>query len=215
MSKRLNLKGKRFGSWLVIEFDEERHVWITKCDCGTIGHATSNNLTSGKSTRCAKCRNTVVGKKNSTHNLSKTRLYGIWNGMKQRCSNQNRPKYNIYGGRGIKVCEEWNDFTNFYTWAMDNGYEDGLSIDRIDVDRDYEPNNCRWCKMKQQSNNRSNNRKIEYNGETKTLSEWAEKFNIGIHTLKFRLNSGWEIERALTEPAYVGKNQTYTENCND
>lgn len=131
---------------------------------------------------------------------SGTRLYRIWKGMKSRCYNQNADHYDRYGGRGIVVCEEWkNDFVSFKLWAMYNGYQDDLTIDRIDNDGNYEPSNCRWVTMEQQGNNRKGNYIIEYNGESHTLSEWSKKTGIKVITLWDRINLlGWPIELALT-----------------
>lgn len=129
---------------------------------------------------------------------SKTKLYSVWKTMKYRCSNKNNHKYKNYGGRGIKVCDEWKDYSLFKAWALSNGYRDNLTIDRVDVDGNYEPNNCRWVDMKTQQRNRSNNKLIEYKGETKCLSEWVEITGIGHKTILYRLNNGWSVEKALT-----------------
>lgn len=208
--KRKELLNQTFGSWLVVGYNKSRGKWELKCECGNTGLAKTYQLTSGKSTRCTKCRNKVVGEKNSTHRLTRTKLYGVWNGMKQRCGNPNTEKYRIYGARGICVCDEWkNDFMAFYNWAMDNGYSEELSIDRINVNGNYEPKNCRWISLKAQANNTRTNHKVTFNNETHTLTEWAEITGIKQPTIRFRLKSGWNVERALTEKPFVGKNQTY------
>lgn len=129
-----------------------------------------------------------------------TRLYKIWCGMKYRCYNANYDGYNNYGGRGIIVCQEWiNDFGNFYEWAIKNGYKDTLTIERIDVNGNYCPENCKWATMKEQENNKRNNTVLEYNGEKRTVSEWADKLQVSKETLYSRLKSGWSVERVLTE----------------
>ena len=121
----------------------------------------------------------------------KTRLYRIWEGMKQRCYNTNRPAYRIYGGRGITVCDEWkNSFQAFYKWSMSNGYRDDLSIDRIDNDKGYSPENCRWATRKEQQNNCSNTIKVEINGTQKSLRQWAEETGIYFNTLYKRYRKG-------------------------
>ena len=210
MGKRKELKGKTFGSWFVEDYDISKQKWKLKCKCGNVGYAKSFTLLSGGSTQCCKCRDKVVGLKNSTHGLSKTKLHGIWNMMKQRCNNPNQAKYKNYGGRGIKVCDEWqNSFESFYSWAMSNGYSEKLSIDRIDVNGNYEPNNCRWVTNKVQSNNTRVNHCVEYNGESHTMTEWAEITGIKRETIRERLKSGWNVKRALTEKPFIGKNQTY------
>ena len=119
--------------------------------------------------------------------------------MKSRCYYTKNKNYNAYGGRGIAVCDEWkNDFMSFYNWAMENGYDDTLTIDRIDNNKGYEPSNCRWVDMKQQSRNRRNTRTITYKGETKPISEWCELLNLNYYTVISRLDRlGWSVERTL------------------
>ncbi len=142
------------------------------------------------------------------YGLRNTRLYGIWNGIKQRCNNPNRPKYKSYGGRGIKVCNEWNtSFKSFYDWAMANGYRDDLTIDRIDVNGNYEPSNCRWTSLKEQSYNKTTSKFISYNGEVKTLAEWAQEYGIKYGTLFYRIKNGWDIGEALNESVSKSHNK--------
>lgn len=136
----------------------------------------------------------------STHLETKTRLHKIWSSMHERCEDKNHRHYKDYGGRGISVCEDWSLYTKFREWALSNGYNDDLTIDRIDVNGCYEPNNCRWLTMEEQQNNKRNNRIIEFNGETHTLSEWSRITGIKSNTLKERLNRGWSIYEALTKP---------------
>lgn len=129
------------------------------------------------------------------------RLRGIRQGMIQRCENKKRKAYAVYGGKGIKVCSEWrNDFWSFYNWAINNGYKNGLTIDRINGSGNYCPENCRWATMLQQNNNRKDNRRITYNGETHTISEWSRLTGINKVTIKDRLNAGWPDNEALGEP---------------
>lgn len=135
-----------------------------------------------------------------THGLTKTRLFRIWTSMKNRCHNVRAHAYSQYGGRGISVCEEWrNDVVAFKNWAMDNGYADHLTIDRIDVNDDYSPHNCRWVSYKTQQNNRRNNVIIEYNGETHTLAEWEEISGLGV-CLRERIKHKWSIKDAFETP---------------
>lgn len=123
-----------------------------------------------------------------THGMSKTRMYKIWECMKYRCSNPNRPEYSHYGGRGIIVCDEWaNDFLTFYNWSINNGYNESLTIDRIDVNGDYEPNNCRWVDMKTQANNTTRCIYITYRDKTQTLTQWCEELNLPYDTIRTRL----------------------------
>lgn len=139
------------------------------------------------------------------HGTIKNRLYRIWANMKSRCYNPKASRYEHYGGKGVIVCNEWlHDFKTFYDWAMSHGYQDDLSIDRIDVNGNYEPGNCRWESPKGQANNLSVNRKITFNGITKTLAEWAAITGIDRRTIAARLDvRGWNVEKALTVP--VGK----------
>ena len=134
------------------------------------------------------------------HGMSKTRLYNIWCRMIARVSDTKNNRYNRYGGRGIKVCDEWKDPSVFISWALDNGYDDTLSIDRIDNDGNYEPSNCRWTTPKEQARNTVSIKPITFNGETRSIPEWAEKVGILKYTLHKRLRSGWSVERALTTP---------------
>ena len=132
------------------------------------------------------------------HGMCNTRLYQIWNGMKQRCQNPNTISYKCYGGKGISVCEGWNNsFKAFYDWAIANGYSEDLTIDRIDNDGNYEPANCRWATNKEQQNHTSYTRLYTYNGETLSIMQWAEKTGIHPNMLYKRLSRGWSIEKAL------------------
>jgi hypothetical protein len=136
----------------------------------------------------------------SIHKMSYTRIYKTWMGMKSRCAYEKDKHYLNYGGRGIKVCDEWqNNFSTFYEWAMANGYSDNLTIDRVDVNGNYEPNNCRWVDRKTQANNRTNNKVIEYRDEMHTLAEWSEILGVKYETLAARLNKyKWSVEQAFS-----------------
>ena len=140
------------------------------------------------------------------HNLSKTRLYNIWKLMKQRCYNCKYTQFKDYGGRGIIVCEEWNEsFLSFYSWAMENGYEDNLSIDRIDGNKNYEPNNCRWTTKTMQQNNTRRNKYIEYNGEKHSVSQWAKILGVSRGCLQKRINKGWSFKKITSIPLNINK----------
>lgn len=136
------------------------------------------------------------------HGGKGTRLYNIWCGMKNRCYNKKDTHYPRWGGRGITICPEWLlDFDNFQKWAMDNGYTEDLSIDRIDNNGDYCPDNCRWIPMSEQNNNQRSNRLITYKGQTMNLKKWSDKLGINYGTLLSRLDeSKWSIERAFETP---------------
>lgn len=134
-------------------------------------------------------------------NRKKPRLYRIWLHMKGRCRNPNHPAYHNYGGRGISVCEEWKEFENFRNWAMSNGYSDNLTIERINNNGDYHPRNCKWATRKEQANNSRWNHNITFQGQTKTMAEWAREVGINYQTLADRINKqGLEPEEALTKP---------------
>lgn len=208
MSRKFNnLAGERFGRLVAIHpttTKNDNMQWICKCDCGNETVVDNQSLKRGITKSCGCLAKEIRILKQTKHKLYGTRLNSIWNSMKQRCNNSNNMSFHNYGGRGIKVCEEWNDkengFMNFYNWAMRNGYRDDLTIDRIDVNGNYEPSNCRWANMKQQSNNRRVNHNITYNNETHTIAEWSEILNTNKHTLYDRINrSNMSIEEALTK----------------
>jgi hypothetical protein len=137
------------------------------------------------------------------HGLRDTRLYHIWFGMKARCYNANSENYKHYGGRGIKICDEWkNDFMKFYDWAIHNGYDDSLSIDRIDVNGNYTPDNCRWATAVEQAKNKRKEfvMTLTYKNKTMTIKEWSKHLNIKEKTIRKRLESGWSVEKTLETP---------------
>ena len=197
----VDLTGKRFGRLTVIKrvYREGSNLvyWLCKCDCGNKKEVRADSLKNGSTQSCGCYAKELATK----HGLSHHPLYCIYNSMKERTTNKNIADYKYYGDRGIKVCKEWeNDFMEFYNWAIDNGYKEGLSIDRIDVNGDYEPSNCRWATAKQQLNNRTFNHNITYKGETHTISEWSEKIGINRYTLYCRINTlHWPIEKAFTQ----------------
>ena len=144
----------------------------------------------------------AIKKANTKHGCAdKERLYVIWLRMRQRCNNPTDQKYSDYGGRGISVCREWNeDYGAFKAWALANGYDDSLTIDREDNDGNYCPENCRWATRRQQANNRRTNHHLTLNGETKTLSEWEDATGINSLTILRRVRQGWSVTDALTTP---------------
>ena len=191
-----DLTNKKFGHLTVIKMNKERgpsnKVMCTcKCDCGNTVVVMSNSLTTGKTVSCG-CKI-----QNKTHGMTNTRIYKIWADMKNRCTNTNNQSYSDYGGRGINICEKWNEFESFYEWSKVSGYSDDLTIDRIDVNGDYEPGNCRWATYKQQNNNKRNNIYIEYDDKLITLTELSTITNINSKTLRERYNKGDRNEKLI------------------
>lgn len=203
-----DLSGQKFGRLTAIKIVGKNkngsRQWLCKCECGNDAVVDQHRLSSGHTKSCG-C---ISKEMYYVHGLSRSRINKIYRGMRGRCYNKKLKSYKDYGGRGIKICEEWLDdekgFMNFYRWSMENGYSDNLTIDRKDVNGDYEPFNCRWVDRKTQQNNTRRNDYIEFNGETHTLSEWAEIVGIKNKTLYTRLYYyGWSVERALTEKVHV------------
>lgn len=145
--------------------------------------------------------------KHERHGMTETRLYRIWCSMKVRCYSKTNPRYKEWGGRGITMCAEWKDsFLAFYKWSVENGYNDELTIDRIDNNGNYEPSNCRWATLKEQANNTRRNHFITFNGETHTISEWSERLGIGRGVIKDRIEKlHWTPEQALSIPVLERK----------
>ena len=201
-----SLIGKRFER-LTVESRAEDYVspsgnkhcrYLCVCDCGNKKIVYKEHLTSGRTKSCG-CLKKENGR--PTHREIHTRLYKIWGNMCNRCSNRANPAWKNYGGRGIVVCEEWKSYEKFREWAYTNGYSDNLSIDRIDNDKGYSPDNCRWVDSYTQANNKRNNHVVEYNGESRTLAEWANYLNIPYRTLHHRVvGLGWDVDRAFTQP---------------
>lgn len=180
-----DLTGNKYGLLTVIGLDDtntRKTYWVCQCDCGNIKTVRSDSLLCGaiRSCGCLKKKQDRINLvKNHSHKMSGTRIYSIWIGMKNRCNNPHNPKYSRYGGRGIKVCQSWNDsFESFYKWALENGYSEELTIDRIDNNGNYEPNNCRWSTNREQCRNRSTNVNITIGNSKRTLTEWCEIFNL-------------------------------------
>ncbi len=207
MGKTSDLTGQKFGRLKVIgrapnridASGKNRIYWECECECGTIAEVASDSLRSGRQQSCGCYKREYLHKAKSSHQETKSRLYGIWLAMKRRCDTDTLPCYKDYGGRGIQVCDEWvSDYTSFRNWAIQNGYNDGLSIDRIDNDGNYTPDNCRWVDSVAQANNRRSNHLLTLNGETHNITEWAKILGKNPKTLFSRVYSGWSDEKALT-----------------
>lgn len=201
MSKIIDLTGMTFGRLKVIEYDsttKSRNVmWKCECSCSnhTIVIVSGNNLKSGNTQSCG-----CLHKEKFTpykHGLKHSKIYGVWCGMKSRCQNPNSTSYSNYGGRGIKVCKEWQDFNNFYNWSIASGYQEGLSIERKDVNGNYEPSNCCWATQKEQANNTRLNHFIEYNNQIKTTQQWEDETGLPVWQ---RIAKGWSVKDAIETP---------------
>lgn len=211
-----DLNGKRFGYLTVVgraENEEtishgrvhKRAMWYCQCDCGSqIKKVRASHLKEGRIISCG-----CIGQKHSReakikHDGTRTRLYRIWCNMKNRCYNENVRSYKTYGARGIGVCEEWkNDFQAFRDWAINSGYREDLTIDRINNNGNYEPDNCKWSTTKEQANNTSRSHMITYNGRTMSLSNWARELGINPAALRSRIRNNWPIEKALLQEVEV------------
>ncbi|UVD43225.1 deoxyuridine 5'-triphosphate protein [Enterococcus phage TJE2] len=203
-----SLVGKTFGRLTVIKDSGERAtngsiLWECKCSCGKTSLVRGSELIGGRTKSCG-CYSTDVLKKVATkHGLSKvngkpTKLFRAWASMKQRCYNKNHASYKDYGGRGITICSEWREnFEAFHDWAMTNGFSDDLSIDRIDNDKGYSPDNCRWVDAKTQIRNRRNTVTYEWQGKEYTRAELSRLTGINEQTIASRLNKGFSLEEVL------------------
>jgi len=209
MAKPKDLTNKKFGRLTAINLhlrdEKSNSYWLCKCNCGKETIVLIGSLTSGNTKSCGCYReeqsNKALIERSTTHGETKTRLHNIWHGMKQRCGYKKSINYKWYGAKGISVCDEWGkSYITFRDWAISNGYEGNLSIDRIDFNKNYEASNCRWVTPKEQANNRSNNKNITHNGVTKNLNEWAEHLNIKESTISMRLKIGWSESDAVTKP---------------
>lgn len=201
-----DLTGRTFGKLTVtkpIGIKNRYLYWECECICGNKVAVRGSHLVCGDTISCG-C---AIYAPNKTHGQSRTRLGREYISMMNRCYNVNHRYYYNYGGRGIKVCEEWKDNKiDFFKWAIANGYNDNLTIDRIDNEGNYEPLNCRWVNNIFQQNHKRNNKLITYNGETHTQAEWSRKTGITSNAIGLRLCNGWSLEKTLTTPLRkVGK----------
>lgn len=205
-----DITGNRYGRLLVIEYVGTKRSptngltatqWLCRCDCGKEVVAPKHSLTSGnkRSCGCLKAdQNRAIW---TTHGKTNTRLYRIWNAMKYRCDDISSPAYKYYGGKGVAVCKEWkgrDGFQRFYQWAISNGYKDDLTIERIDVNGDYRPENCTWVTQAEQMRNRTNTHWIYYKGTRHTLSEASKVFNADRATIrKYAKACDGDTEKAI------------------
>jgi hypothetical protein len=213
MGRFIDLSGQRFGKLYVLNYEKTNNrrqaIFKCKCDCGNIAFVVGSRLKNNYTKSCGclqkeKAKTQIQefnnkglrSKGNSKHNMRHTELYKHWCNMKRRCNCKTNHNYMYYGARGIKVCNEWNEsFVEFKEWALNNGYKDGLSIERIDVNKNYEPQNCKWIPYELQIRNRRNTIKLEYKNETKTLIEWCEIFKVKYKLAHSRYKKGWTFEK--------------------
>ena len=203
MARMIDLAGQRFNKLIALYSisGPRGRLWICKCDCGKITHPIqSYRLRTGETKSCGcllKRHYENLSKAMTIHGHGKEKLMGVWYAMVSRCDNKNDKAFPNYGGRGIEVCDEWCDYMTFYNWANENGYEEGLTIDRIDNDGNYQPCNCKWSDRFEQNNNTRRNKFVTINGESRTLSQWARETGINRSTLKGRLERGVPKEELL------------------
>lgn len=212
MSKKRDLIGNKFDRLTVLYEAQKirgRTASVCLCQCGNKITVVNNALITGNTKSCG-CRrkDSLVWKDNlnkgrTTHGLTSHPLNPLWSAMRGRCNNKNYQDYRYYGGRGIKVCKEWeDDFLNFYNWAISNGWERGLTIERIDNNLGYSPENCRWATRKEQARNKRNTIRLTYNGQTLSISDWSDLNKLGLTAkiIKERLGLGWPVDRILNTP---------------
>lgn len=206
--KHADLIGQKFGRLTVVDHGDyyispkgaKVKQWKCKCECGNETLASTIQLRNGSKKSCGCYMREKAAQAKHTHGMFGERLYNIHASMVQRCTNPNNQDFHNYGGRGITICKEWLVFENFRDWALANGYASNLTLDRENVNGNYDPTNCRWITSKKQNNNRRNNRLLTYNGETHTMAEWSEITGIKYSILACRiLNHKWPVERALTQ----------------
>lgn len=219
--KNIDILNQKFGRLTAIEKSNNicgKTAWKCICDCGNIAYVTTSNLTCNRIKSCGCIKQELLMRRNITHNQRHTRLYEVWKGIKQRCYNPKHRAYHNWGGRGIKMCEDWkNNFQSFHDWSYANGYcpenqkdeKNKLTIDRIDVNGNYEPSNCRWVKRSKQARNTRANKIISYRNEEYCLVEWCEILDLYYSTVSARLLKGWSVERAFETPTNKSYNGTH------
>ena len=203
MGQFQDLTGQQFGRLTVLhramdcysKSGIKKIMWLCKCDCGNTKEVSSNSLTNGTTSSCGCLKKELLAKRNKEtakwkgDTAQHKRLANIWHTMIKRCDRPNRNDQHLYYDKGIKVCPEWYDWFTFKEWALSHGYTDELTIDRIDSNGNYEPNNCRWVTQKVQANNTSKNKLITYKDKTQTLSQWCDELNLDYFRTKARLNN--------------------------
>lgn len=197
-----DLTGRKFGKLTVLHRDTSkkynRPYWVCQCECGNIHSVKGSSLVCGTTKSCGCLKNRITH--GDAVNGKRTRLASIYHGMISRCYNANIRQYDQYGGRGIMVCDEWrHDYPAFKSWALSHGYNDSLTLDRIDVDGNYTPENCRWATPEEQSNNKRHNIVITYKGKTQTAAQWSRELGLVYPTIISRYHKGLPPELILKE----------------
>lgn len=212
--KYKDLSNQKFGELTALYIDDtyaggkgKSKKWICKCSCGNVVSVRASHLLGGDTQRCIVCRNNAFKAAGLKHGYSGERLYSIWTSMRKRCYYNKNKSYERYGGRGIKICKDWgagssdiSGYLAFKKWSLENGYADDLSIDRIDVNGSYSPDNCRWADYETQKNNKTNTISLTVDGVSKPLVDWARENNIAESTLRRRIKNGWDHKRAIMTP---------------
>lgn len=210
MPSRLEVTpGERFGRLTIVKEVEQWHKrrsFLCRCDCGNIKVVNLAKLRSGNTQSCG-CYQAESRKLHTkTHGYSKTRIYRIWAGIKERCLNPKNHIFKYYGGRGISVCDEWLEFEPFLKWALKNGYKNNLTIERKDFNGNYEPSNCTWIPSSEQNGNTRKTIRVNHNGQTKSLKEWSRILGFNYLAIYKRIYlRGWTVEKAFTTPVQSPK----------
>lgn len=209
--RNFNFLGAKFGRWTVIDNKRINYKKILcKCECGNEKLVDLGLLKIGESLSCGCLRKQMMQESMTTHHMSNTRVYNTWTKMKERCNNRNVKSYKNYGGRGIEVCEEWsNSFESFHEWSITSGYADEFQIDRIDVNGNYEPSNCRWVTSKVNANNKRNTKWVTINGVTRSASEWIDITGVRQNLMYDRLRRGWKGEDLFLPKMTLKRKRTY------
>ena len=213
MPRKIDLTGDRYGKLLVLREAESIYatnqktprlirMWVCKCECGNITIVNQNSLRTGNTKSCG-CGQIEVRRAPMCKYPNEKRLRNIAVAMRQRCLNPKTAAYKHYGERGITICDEWlgdDGIDNFCEWALSNGYVDGLTLDRINVNGNYEPENCRWVDQKTQMNNTRTNHTLTHNGKTQSIAMWADELDVSAATLYKRILLGWSDAKTLETP---------------
>ena len=209
--KKIDMAGLKYGKLTVMPKTIKKGkdlFWLCRCDCGNEVYVRGYSLRNGDTQSCGCYR--IEKLVDASHNRKKyaapcnsktNRLYRIYGSMKSRCNDLSNK---TYGGKGIGICPEWNNYGAFHEWAIKSGYSDNLTIDRIDNSKGYSPDNCRWANRAEQANNMTSNRQIVYKGQTKNLCQWATELGMDHRTLSYRIDNGWDVEEAFYTPVGIG-----------